>query len=258
MKARYFQITWLLIFISVVSCASTKLSGSPGGGNVVTAEKTVENNSSVPYILGPGDEVSIKVWRNDDLNRTVKIDPSGNIYLPLTGEILAVGMTIPELRKDIAVRLSKYLVNPQIDVNATAVSSRKVYVLGEVRSPGTFYLEQNMPVWEAISRAGGFTEDADSDNLLLIRDENGAARVSVLTMNMEKVKDGDPRPNSRLRKGDIVYVTETNIANFERFMARLHNIINPFVTLERGIILAPRAIDVLRGKSGKQNIIISN
>ena len=256
MKARYFQIIWLLICFSVTSCAGTKPAGSPGGGEGVAARETTADNSSVPYIIGPGDEVSIRVWRNDDLNRTVKIDPSGYIYLPLVGEIRASGETIPELRKDITLRLSKYLVNPQVDVNATVVSSQKVYVLGEVNSPGTFYLEQDVPIWEIIARAGGFTRDANRDNLLLIRGENGAARVSVLKMNMEKVTDGSPNPDSRLRKGDIIYVPETRIANLERFMVRLQNIINPFVTLERGIILEPSAKDVLRGEGGNQNIIV--
>ena len=255
MKARYFQIIWLLICFSVTSCAGTKPAGSPGGGEGVAARETTADNSSVPYIIGPGDEVSIRVWRNDDLNRTVKIDPSGYIYLPLVGEIRASGETIPELRKDITLRLSKYLVNPQVDVNATVVSSQKVYVLGEVNSPGTFYLEQDVPIWEIIARAGGFTRDANRDNLLLIRGENGAARVSVLKMAIEK--DGDPLPDSQLRKGDVIYVPETKIANFERFMVRLTNIINPFVALERGIILSDDARKVLRGGESDRDIIVS-
>ena len=258
MKARYFQITWLLIFLLLEACAGTKLADRPGGGDVAAAGQAAEVNSSVPYILGQGDEISIKVWRNDDLNRTVKIDPSGNIYLPLAGEIPASGLTIPELRRDIALRLSKYLVNPQVDVNATAVSSRKVYVLGEVRSPGIFNLEHDMPALEAVSRAGGFTDDADRDNLLLIRGENGAARVSVLMMNMEKFTDGGLIPDSRLRKGDIIYVPETNIANFERFMVRLQNILNPLVTMERGIILSSQARSVLKGDGTGSNVIISH
>jgi len=187
------------------------------------------------------------MWRNDDLNRIVKIDPSGKIYLPLAGEICAQGMTVSELRADIALRLSKYLVDPQVDVNATDISSQKVYVLGEVESPGTLYLESDIPVWEVISRAGGFTEDADRENLLLIREENGAARVSVLTAAVKKIKDGDPVFASQLRKGDIIYVPETRIASFERFMVRLQNIINPFVTLERGIILSDEARAVIQG-----------
>jgi polysaccharide export outer membrane protein len=256
MKLRYLQITWLLIFLSVVSCASTKSAGSLDSGDVLAVGQTAADNSPAPYLLGPGDEVSIRIWRNDDLNRTVKIDPSGNIYLPLAGEIKAAGITIPELRKDIAIRLSKYLVNPQIDVNTTAVSSRKVYVLGEVRSPGTFYLEQNMPPWEAISRAGGFTEDANRDSLLLVRGENGAARVSLVAMNMEKIfNDGGVLTDSRLRNGDILYVPETDIAELERFMKRLNNILIPIITIERGIIFGPQVSDALHGKG--KNVIVA-
>jgi len=255
MKSRYFSSICLFIFLSMVSCAGTQSSGDPNLEDHTAAKKEARENSSMSYTLGPGDEVSIRVWRNDDLNRTVKLDPSGKIYLPLAGEIYAQGMTVSKLREDITLRLSKYLVDPQVDVNATEISSQKVYVLGEVRSPGTFYLEQDVSAWEVISRAGGFTEDANRDNLLLIRGENGAARVNVLKMAI--TKDGDPLPDSQLRRGDIIYVPETRIANFERFMVRLQNIINPFVTLERGIILSDEARAVLRGEASNARVIVS-
>jgi polysaccharide export outer membrane protein len=209
-----------------------------------------------PFILGTGDEITFTVWRHDDLKRTVQIDPSGNIYLPVAGEIKASGLTISQLREEVTSRLSKYVVDPQVDINVSAIESQKVHILGEVKSPMTLTLDQRMLVWEAISRAGGLTTDANEKNILLVRTEKGVARVTALNLDIEEMlKDGKLDQNVYLRNGDIIYAPPSFIANVGRFMTRFHDIINPFVTLESAIILAPDAIDVLTGEEVPRVIV---
>lgn len=250
------QIIWLLLLLLlVVSCSGHKIVKEGGAEKGIVDKKEAAFPTS-SFILGSGDEIAINVWRHEDLKRTVQIDPSGNIYVPLAGEVEASGLTISQLREKIASGLSKYLVDPQVDINVSSLKSRKVHILGEVKSPGTFTLDQKMLAWEAISQAGGFTTDANQKEVLLVRNENGVARVAALNIH-DMLKTGRIDQDIRLRSGDVIYVPPSFIANLERFMQRFNNIISPFIALERGIILAPEVENVLRGKEEERDIIVS-
>ena len=249
------KIALLLLLLLLMSCSSHKIV--KGGGaekGIVDKKETVSFTSS--FILGSGDEVAINVWRHEDLKRTVQIDPSGNIYVPLVGKVEASGLNISQLREKIVSGLSKYIINPQVDINVYNLKSRKVHILGEVKSPGTFILDQKMLAWEAISKAGGFTTDANQKGMLLVRSEKGVVRVVALNIH-DMLKTGKINQDIYLKSGDVVYVPSSFIADLERFMLRFNNIISPFVTLERGIILEPQAVDVLRGKEEERGVIVS-
>ena len=252
---KYWQIVWFLPLFLVVSCSANKIIKTAEVEEGSTIKK-VESKTPSSFFLGSGDEVSIRVWRNDDLNREVQIDPSGNIYLPLVGEIHTAGLTISQLREEITERLSKYIVDPHVDVNVSSLKSQKVHVLGEVKSPGTFTLDANTMAWEAISKAGGFTTEANKKKVLLVRAKERTATVSALNIR-DMFKKGEISQDMYLKNGDIIYVTPTFIANLARFMTQFNNIINPFVNLERGIVLYPDAVDVLKGKEKERDVVVA-
>jgi len=251
---KYHKFIWLLLLLLAMSCSGHKIVKEGSAEKGIIDKKETAFPTSL-FTLGSGDEITFNVWRHEDLKRTVQIDPSGNIYVPLAGKVEASGLTISQLREKIASGLSKYLVDPQVDINVSSLKSRKVHILGEVRSPGTFILDQNMLAWEAISEAGGFTTDANEKGVLLVRNENGVARVAALNIH-DMLKTGKIDQDVHLRSGDVIYVPPCFIANLERFMQRFNNIISPFVTLERGIILEPQAVDVLRGKEEERRGVI--
>lgn len=251
---KYRGILWVLPFLLFFSCATDRVMNDINGEGERVLQ--VEAAPPSPFVLGSGDEIAVSVWRNEDLKRQVQIGPSGVIYLPLVGEIKASGSTIGELREKITVGLSQYIVDPQVDINVLSVKSQKVHVLGEVKSPGTFALETNTMAWEAISNAGGFTTDADKKRVLLIRTEKDRATVAAINID-DMIKKGKITKEVYLRNRDIVYVLPSFIANVERFMKRFYNIINPLVTVERGIVLYPDARDVLQGKDIDQGIVVA-
>ena len=254
---RYLQIIILLLLFLVVSCTgNTIVKDIPGEqGGVVKAGGEEKTQDAFRFILGPGDEISVKVWRNDDLTRAVQIDPSGNIQFPIVGELKASGLTITQLREKITLRLSKYIVDPQVDIAVSNLKNQKVYVLGEVKSPGTFSWRSGMLVWEGISNAGGFTIDANEKNILLIHSENGKAVIKAL--NLRNILKGENLTQDiYLRNGDVVYVLPTFITDVQRFMNRLYSIITPLVNIESGIVLFPQVRDVLRGKENTGTTII--
>ena len=241
----------LLIFISCTANPPT----AP-----VVKPLIIENHQAEPkaseLILGPGDQISINVWRNTELDRAIIIGPSGKISMPLAGEIDASGLTISKLRLEITKRLSKFINDPVVSVNVTTIASQKVHVMGEVHSPGTFAYIERMPVWEAVSTAGGFTDDANRKNLLLVRVREREASISVISLDFEKVfEEGKIKGDYYLKNGDVLYVVEKKIASAEKFMMRLSNIIAPISTIQRMITVWPNLVDALEGS--RSNVTVT-
>lgn len=199
------------------------------------------------FILGPGDRVEIIVYRNDNLNRTVKIDTSGKIIYPLTGDIQASGLSIFQLRDKIRDGLSRYIVNPQVSIGVTSVQSQKIIVLGEVKNPGFFQAETSMTILDAISQAGGVTSYGKQKSVLVIR--GGMKKPELMRVDLEKaLEKGDLTQNIMLQRGDIVYVPRTAIANVERFFGHISALISPIVTMESGYFIGQQISE--GGKTG--------
>ena len=254
---KYLQIALSLVVVLAFSCSSPRIVDleTAEGGRTDGKEEAM---AVTLFVLGPGDELAVNIWRNEELNRSVKVDPSGNIYVPLAGEIRASGLTVSQLREKAVSRLSKYIVDPQVDINVLTLRSRRVHVLGEVESPGTLSLNGEMLVFEAISKSGGFTVDANEENILLVRNEDNVIAATALNLNVKQMLENKSSyQDRRLRNGDIVYVPPKRIADVERFMRRLNNIIAPFVTIERGIVLGPEVIDALKGENEAGSVIVA-
>ncbi|MDO8445495.1 MAG: polysaccharide biosynthesis/export family protein [Deltaproteobacteria bacterium] len=200
------------------------------------------------FILGVGDTIEISVYRHDDLKKSVKIDASGKVMFPLIGDIKAAGVGIYKFRDEMQTALAKYIVDPQVTISITAIQSQKVMVLGEVGNPGILTLDSELSVMEAISKAGGMTDDAKLSNVLLIRRVNN--KPDVLSLDLKKAfKDGDLSQNKRLQGGDIVYLPAVMIANVSWYFGHLSKILSPIVSLESGIVLWPQVESVLKGTS---------
>ena len=216
----------------------------------------ISNIKVSEFILGEGDSIDISVYRNDDLKKSVKIDRSGSIMFPLIGDVQAAGKDIFVLRNEIQQMLSKYLIEPQVAISVTSVQSQKFIILGEVNSPGIFVLDSSLSIIEAISKAGGMTQDAKMGNVVLIRRKQGKAEV--VSLNLEQTyKEGDLSHNRMLQGGDIVYVPAMTIANVSRYFVHLSKILSPIVNLESGIVLWPQASGVLRGEEGVTQTIVA-
>ncbi len=244
-----------LFCLIILSCTHIR---SADTGKDTPALNNSKPHNQTAFILAAGDKISINVWRNDSLNRTVKLDPAGFISLPLVGDIQAEGMTIPQLRKQITDNLKKYIKSPHVDVNLEEIASQQVYVLGEVRSPGPLVVDAPMSIWEALARVGGFTNDANKTNVMIVRDENGKTRVLGVKMNLANLHEGSKIDNGiYLKNHDILYIPEKNLSTVERFMTRLTSILEPFISVERGIILGNSVKDIFQNKKTGTNITVS-
>ncbi len=198
------------------------------------------------FPIGIGDELRITVWKNDDLTRELRVSPSGVIFFPLVGEIEVVGTGTEDLRRMITERLQEYLADPQVNVDIVKFRSRKVYVLGEVQNPGMVVIEDSATLLDAVMSAGGFTADADLENVLLV--QRVATEVHLGMVDMRAGFEGRSKAFTTLLKGgDVVYVLPTRIADAGRFFRHVSEVIRPFVEMERVIIYGDKVERILGG-----------
>jgi protein involved in polysaccharide export with SLBB domain len=160
--------------------------------------------------LVSGDEVEVKFFYTPDLNEKQLIRPDGTITLQLVGKVAAQGKTPRELRYDLIRLYTPELKKPEIEVLVRNKSDRKVYVGGEVKTPGTLEMKGDLTVLEAIKQAGGFVRPgADIRNVLVVRQRDG--KQSGCVLNLQKAMEGQEEPLFLLQPRDVVYVPPTSI-----------------------------------------------
>jgi len=164
-----------------------------------------EEASDKDYVLGPGDQLDISVWKDEALTRSLAILPDGKIAFPLVGELMAAGKTVGQLKKDIEGKLTRFMPEPVLSVEVKQVNSQIIYVIGRVNTPGRFVLNTNVNVLQALAIAGGFNPFADKGKVKIIRTEGDKTRV--ITFNYDEVvKKERLEENIGLKRGDVIVV----------------------------------------------------
>jgi polysaccharide export outer membrane protein len=169
------------------------------------AQDASATTSSDDYVLGVEDKLSISVWKEPDLLKTLAIRPDGKITFPLVGDIQAAGRTPKQLTDDVSKALEKYIKEPVVTIAVEEINSFKVFILGEVSAQGALSLHRKTRLLEAIAMSGGMTQFADKSNVVLLRYENGKdVRTRI---DYRKVVSGDrPELNVFLKPGDMIFV----------------------------------------------------
>jgi polysaccharide export outer membrane protein len=148
------------------------------------------------YRLGSGDRVHIIVFGQDELTGEYQVDGSGKLSFPLVGEIQAGGLTARELERAIRSALSpEYLKDPK--VSAEVMAYRPFYILGEVKTPGSYSYVSGMTIINAVALAGGFTPRAKENNFDLARMGKDGRRAKV-----------DASQDTPVQPGDVITVRE--------------------------------------------------
>jgi len=162
------------------------------------------------YLVGPGDVLSISVYDNDDLKTRVRVSTNGTIVMPLLGQVNVNKMSVSAITKKLTNLLANgYIVNPQVNVFVDEFRSKKVVVLGSVRSPGLIELNGPTSFLELISKAGGFDKDA-GDTATIKRKVNGKTSVIVINL-VSLVKGGDMSQNVQINDEDTVYIASAGM-----------------------------------------------
>ena len=177
---------------------------------IQSALQLVQQSRKVDYRIGGADLLNISVYQQADLDRKLRVTQNGTISLPLIGNVKVGGLTVSEAQDAISTKLKDFVINPQVTIFINDYGNKKVFVLGQVRTPGSYELppESKLTVLEAVSLAGGFTPIASLDRTKIIRVVDGknqsyTIEVSAITKRGEKEKDITLEPN------DVVYVPQS-------------------------------------------------
>jgi polysaccharide export outer membrane protein len=170
------------------------------------------------YVLYPGDEIEIATPTATELTRTQRIGPDGRISLPLVGQIMAADRTIAEVERDASAAFASQLRRPVVEITLKTAGPLKVWVDGEVRTPGVFDMAGDIDAYQAVIQAGGFLPTAKQGEVALIRRGPGGQR-------MMRAIDLRPRRGEviALRRGDIIYVPRSTLAEVANFITLFRN-----------------------------------
>ena len=165
---------------------------------------------SSDYLLQPGDLVEIQVYKETDMDRTLRISSQGTIAFPLIGNVNIADLNISEAENKVETRLKSYLKNPSVSILIKEYANKTVYVLGQVKKPSSIAIppEKNMTLLEAITSAGGFTDIAAVSRVKILRMEKGVQRSIEVDVS-QITKDGKKQLDISLKPGDVVFVPQS-------------------------------------------------
>ena len=157
------------------------------------------------YKIGPGDILEISVWKDESLSREIIVPPDGVISFPLIEDIDVTSLTVTNLREIITKKLEEYVTDATVTVMLLKADSLMTYVIGKVNKPGQFRINLETNVMQALSMASGLNPFADSDKIIILRQQNG--KNIKIPFNYDEVKKGvNLDQNILLKRGDVVVV----------------------------------------------------
>ncbi|HMP72066.1 MAG TPA: polysaccharide biosynthesis/export family protein [Kiritimatiellia bacterium] len=179
----------------------------------VERERAPDALSEQDYVLRPGDQIDVQVFREPSFSGDFQINPEGAIRHPLLGSLTMAGMTVADAEARLITLLAAdYLVNPRVVIRVTTARGHQFVLLGEVRSPGVYPLGvgESVTLLQAIANAGGFTELASPDRVRIVRRNNGETitmrvRVSDLLSGRGREEDIPLQPNDVITVPEILF-----------------------------------------------------
>jgi len=163
------------------------------------------------YILSPTDQVIVEVFGEDDLRTSGRLNPEGNLSVPLLGSIHLAGLTLTQAVSKLTQLYSRdYLVNPKVNVTLLSYAKRRFSILGQVNRPGSIDMPDSSPegidLLEAIALAGGYTRIASPERITVRR--QSASGDQIFKVNAKRFTKGKGG-GFRVEPGDTITVGES-------------------------------------------------
>lgn len=200
-----------IIYRAIAFAGVIILAACGGQSTVQDVPLESPDYSGQEYTIGVGDDLDIRVWRNDDLSAEVPVRPDGRISTPLVGDIMAAGITTESLARSIEKRLSQYIRNPQVTVVVSNASSidfqQRVRVTGAVTNPTSMAYRDGMTVLDLVLEAGGLNEFAVPNKTRLFRKSAGETKRYPVYLG-DILNKGKLETNYPLLPSDIITVPE--------------------------------------------------
>ena len=194
----------------------------PRAGAEVPQAPPVQSQPAGPeaissYVVGPQDVLTITSYDQADLSGKFAIEADGTFTYPLIGRFKAGGLTLREVEDGLKNRLRSdgYFRNPQVTVSVETYKSQKIFVVGEVRAPGSYPLSGNMNLIEALARAGSTLPSASGEAIILQAGDHATGptlpgqeldAANVVRVDLKDLQNGVFSQNTRLHDGDTIFI----------------------------------------------------
>jgi polysaccharide export outer membrane protein len=196
-------VTALLLLSPIAAQAQNNASAAPSSSTTAMVASD--------YLIGPGDELQIFVWKNPDLSVTLPVRPDGRISTPLAADVQAQGKTPTALASDLRAALGKYVQDPVVTVLVRAVaapgSAASIRVIGAAATPKSVPYRSGLTVLDVLIDVGGLNTYAAGNDAQIIRTQNGVSRGIPVHL-ADLMKAGDLKANIQLMPGDIIRIPE--------------------------------------------------
>lgn len=163
------------------------------------------------YLIGPGDNVNITVWRNPEVSQSVPVRPDGKITTPLVEDLPASGKTATQLARDIEKVLGKYIQQPVVTVIVTGFVgpyTEQIRVIGQATKPQALPYREDMSLMDVMIAVGGITDFASGNKASIIRVVSGKRQSFGVRLN-DLIRQGDISANTPMRPGDVLVIPES-------------------------------------------------
>ncbi len=187
------------------------LGGCASGPDYPPAPRMVPAVADYFYIIGPGDGLSIQVWRNPEVSTTVTVRPDGMITTPLVEDIVAANKTPTQLARDIEKALAKYIQDPVVQVVMTGFGgpyNQQIRVIGQAAKPQALQYREKMTVMDVMIAVGGLTDFAAGNRASIVRTVDGKQQQFGVRLE-SLIKDGDISANVEMLPGDVLIIPES-------------------------------------------------
>lgn len=209
-----------LVGLALVAC--TPMRGSitkmPVAQEIVRSSVRYQKE----YVLVAGDQIEVSVWRSPEVSRTVVVGPDGNISLPLIQQLPAAGRTPREVAESVRITLSERLLKPEVTVIPLAVRQPSVYVMGDVRNPGTYPIRNAVTAAQALALAGGVLRSGSENSSSIIRlSEDGYIEAIPLADTSQRNQTDRYMSLAAvpLKPDDVIFVPETGRSQITRLLS---------------------------------------
>ena len=154
------------------------------------------------YVVGPGDQLLVRVWGQVNLDAHVTVDRAGDVYIPQAGNIAVAGLHFDQLNGYLKSQLARVFRNFDLSVNMGQLRSIQVYVVGNARRPGSYTLSSLSTLVNALFSSGGPSEQGSMRRIQLKR---GGKIVTTLDL-YDLLINGDKSHDAPLLPGDVIYI----------------------------------------------------
>ena len=193
----------LVVWVSILAACASNLGKFPPA-------PVADPTRDYTYIVGPGDNINIIVWRNPEVSMSVPVRPDGKFSTPLIDELTASGKTSVEIAREIEKQLERYIRDPVVTVIVTSFVGpydQQIRVVGEAARPQALPYKLQMTALDVMIAVGGLTDFSDGNEAIILRSSEGGKQYSVRLRDL--IRRGDISANVEMKPGDILIIPQS-------------------------------------------------